>query len=77
MRTHYSFFHWMPLAFAMMVVFTAVSCKDDDDFDDKDNITKNQIAYITDADKLAMIRSMKDLDGEGRLYEINDTADYK
>lgn len=77
MRTHYSFFHWMPLAFAVMVGFTAVSCTNGDDFDDKDNITKNQIAYITDADKLAMIRSMKDLDGEGRLYEIHYTADYK
>ena len=75
MRTHYSFFHWMPLAFAVMVGFTAVSCTNGGDFDDKDTIAENQIAYITDADKLAMIRSMKDLDGEGRLYEIHYTAD--
>ena len=31
MRTHYSFFHWMPLAFAVMVGFTAVSCTNGDD----------------------------------------------
>lgn len=39
--------------------------------------TQNPAAYITDADKLTMLRSMKDVDGTGRLYEINYTADYK
>ena len=76
MRTHYSFFHWMPLAFAMMVVFTAVSCKNENPID-SNVVAKNPSVYITDADKLAMIHSMKDLDGAGRLYEINYTADYK
>ena len=76
MRTHYSFFHWMPLAFAMMVVFAAVSCKNENPID-SDVVAKNPSVYITDADKLAMIHSMKDLDGAGRLYEINYTADYK
>ncbi len=39
--------------------------------------TSNPAAYITDASKLAMIHSMRDLDGTGRLYELNYTADYK
>ena len=38
--------------------------------------TQNPSAYITDSEKLAMLHSMKDLDGTGRLYEINYTADY-
>lgn len=38
---------------------------------------KNPAAYITDTAKLSMLRSMKDLDGEGRLYEMDYTADYK
>ena len=66
----------MPLAFAMMVVFTAVSCKNENPID-SNVVAKNPSVYITDADKLAMIHSMKDLDGAGRLYEINYTADYK
>ncbi|MGN0006514.1 MAG: carcinine hydrolase/isopenicillin-N N-acyltransferase family protein [Alistipes sp.] len=34
-------------------------------------------AYITDAEKLAMLDSIKDLDGQGRLYEVDYTIDYK
>lgn len=34
-------------------------------------------AYITDAEKLAMLNSIKDLDGQGRLYEVDYTIDYK
>lgn len=68
----------MPLAFTMIMVFVVVSCKDDTPIDsDAGIVTKNPIVYIMDADKLAMIRSMKDVDGEGRLYEIYYTADYK
>ncbi len=66
----------MPLAFAMMGVFAAVSCKNENPID-SDVVAKNPSVYITDADKLAMIHSMKDLDGAGRLYEIDYTADYK
>ncbi len=66
----------MPLAFAMIMVFVVVSCKYDDPID-TNIITKNPSAYITDADKLAMLRSMKDLDGKGRLYEIYYTSDYQ
>lgn len=39
--------------------------------------TQNPSAYITDSEKLAMLHSIKDLDGTGRLYEIKYTADYK
>lgn len=76
MKKHHSFLHWMPLVFAMIMVFVVVSCKDDDPID-TNIITKNPSAYITDADKLAMLRSMKDLDGKGRLYEIYYTSDYQ
>ena len=38
---------------------------------------KNPAKYITDKDKLDMLYSMKDLDGKGRLYELDYTADYK
>ena len=76
MKKHHSFLHWMPLAFAMIMVFVVVSCKYDDPID-TNIITKNPSAYITDADKLAMLRSMKDLDGKGRLYEIYYTSDYQ
>lgn len=78
MKKHHSFLRWMPLAFTMIMVFVVVSCKDDTPIDsDAGIVTKNPIVYIMDADKLAMIRSMKDVDGEGRLYEIYYTADYK
>ena len=76
MKKHHSFLHWIPLAFAMIMVFVVVSCKDDDPID-TNIITKNPSTYITDANKLAMLRSMKDLDGKGRLYEIYYTSDYQ
>lgn len=73
---------FMPLALSVLMVSGMVSCKDDDDVD-YDDITPpvvvkpNSAMCITDADKLSMIHSMKDLDGKGRLYEIDYTADYK
>lgn len=60
---------------AMTALLTA-SCSDNDN-DPSVAITQNPSTYITDADKLAMLRSMKDVDGSGRLYEVNYTADYK
>lgn len=38
--------------------------------------TENKASCITDAGKLEMIHSMKDLDGNGRLYEIDYNQDY-
>lgn len=43
---------------------------------DKEDAPK-KISHITDPEKLAMLNSMKDLDGTGRLYEIDYTVDYK
>ena len=62
----------------MVCVFAALqfaSCSHEDS--EAPVIIQNPAAYITDADKLAMLRSMKDVDGTGRLYEIDYTADYK
>ena len=52
------------------------SCSDDDNVP-PDVTKKNPTTFIKDAEKVAMLRSMKDVDGSGRLYEINYTADYK
>lgn len=43
----------------------------------KDDNSADRIRYIKDPDKLEMINSIKNLDGEGRLYEMNYTVDYK
>lgn len=58
--------------FALMAM-ALISCNDDDSV----IVTTNPAANITDANKLAILHSMKDMDGTGRLYEINYTADYK
>ena len=61
---------------SVLLIFMVASCSDDDD--DAPAVTShNPATYIKDAGKLAMLRSMKDVDGNGRLYEINYTADYK
>ncbi len=52
------------------------SCSDDDNVS-PEVTKKNPTTFIKDAEKVAMLRSMKDVDGSGRLYEINYTADYK
>ena len=57
-------------------ILLLASCSDDDNESPK--VTKqNPTTFIKDAEKVAMLRSMKDVDGSGRLYEINYTADYK
>ena len=57
-------------------VLSLASCSDDESSSPK--VTKkNPTTFIKDAEKVAMLRSMKDVDGSGRLYEINYTADYK
>ena len=64
---HYS---WL-LVCSILMAMTMSSCES------TSKETQNPSAYITDSEKLAMLHSMKDLDGTGRLYEINYTADYK
>lgn len=63
----------LTLALMGTMALGTTSCGDDD----YELPTNNTIECITDANKLAMIYSMKDLDGAGRLYEINYTEDYK
>lgn len=71
-------FTWdkLRLAWALlpMTMLTFCGC----DTEDTPTVqTHNPAAYIKNADKLAMLRSMNDKDGMGRLYEIDYTADYK
>ena len=53
---------------ALTAILACVSCKKETPF---------KAGHITDESKLAMLRSIKDLDGTGRLYEIYYTEDYK
>ena len=63
-------------AASVSCILLLASCSDDDNKSPK--VTKqNPTTFIKDAEKVAMLRSMKDVDGSGRLYEINYTADYK
>ena len=63
-------FHSCLLVCSILIAITMSSCES------PTTETQNPSAYITDADKVAMLHSIKDLDGTGRLYEINYTADY-
>ena len=53
----------------LLIAAIAVSCE-------KELIPK-KTKYITDPDKVAMLNSLQDLDGNGRLYELYYTEDYK
>ncbi|MGN0189736.1 MAG: hypothetical protein ACI395_09500 [Candidatus Cryptobacteroides sp.] len=62
---------------AMAAVLFVVACsKRTDSSSDKD-VEPKKAAYITDEAKLAMINSVKNLDGQGRLYLVDYTVDYK
>ena len=59
----------------VLLILLLASCSDDDD---AQTVPKqNPATFINDEDKLAMLHSMKDVDGSGRLYEIDYTVDYK
>ena len=59
----------------VLFILLFASCSDDDD---APTVPKqNPATFIKDEGKLAMLRSMKDVDGSGRLYEIDYTVDYK
>lgn len=68
---------------AFATTFLTVSCSDDDDIisvEPDESVVigdGNKLTYITDEGKAAMLRSIKDLDGTGRIYEIDYTEDYK
>ena len=61
----------MPVAMAMAMATAAASCAGGTSAS-----SENKASFITDAGKLEMIHSMKDLDGNGRLYEIDYNQDY-
>lgn len=63
----------------MLGLFTA-SCSSDDDVVSEPPtpvITTNPAKYITDSAKLAMLHNIYDLNGDGSLYEMFYTTDYK
>ncbi|MGM9736091.1 MAG: linear amide C-N hydrolase [Candidatus Cryptobacteroides sp.] len=68
--------HFYVLPFiAMVAVLFFVSCSKEKDSDDK--VEPKKAAYITNKAKLAMINSVRNLDGQGRLYMVDYTVDYK
>lgn len=50
----------------VLFILLLASCSDDDDAPTEPK--QNPAAFIKDEDKLAMLHSMKDVDGSGRLY---------
>lgn len=60
----------------VLFILLLASCSNDDN--DAPTVPKqNPATFIKDEGKLAMLHSMKDVDGSGRLYEIDYTVDYK
>ena len=60
---------------AMMMSLTA--CSDDDEPASGPTPTQNEAKLVLDKDKLAMIYSLRDLEGnKGRIYEMDYTVDY-
>lgn len=66
-----------PIAFcAMLSVLVLTACSDDEG--PSPTPTTNDAVFIKDKDKLDMIYSLVDLEGDkGRIYEMNYTVDYK
>ena len=76
-----NFTRWMNSVLAWSILFcsTLTACSDDDDPVGRiPTPTENKASMITDQDKLAMIYSLTDLEGnKGRIYEMDYTVDYK
>ena len=66
-----------PIAFcAMLSMLVLAACSDDEE--PSPTTTTNDAVFIKDKDKLDMIYSLVDLEGDkGRIYEMNYTVDYK
>lgn len=62
-------FYSLLSATLLIATSVAISCE-------KEFVPK-KTKYITDPDKVAMLNSIQDLDGNGRLYELYYTEDYK
>ena len=76
-----NFTRWMNILMGWGILFcsTLTACSDDDDPVGRiPTPTENKASMITDQDKLAMIYSLTDLEGnKGRIYEMDYTVDYK
>lgn len=66
---------FVSVATVLFILLLASCCNDDDDAPTVP--IQNPATFIKDEAKLAMLHSMKDVDGSGRLYEIDYTVDYK
>ena len=68
-----------PIAFSTMLsVLMLTACSDDEEPAPTPTPTTNDAVFIKDKDKLDMIYSLVDLEGDkGRIYEMNYTVDYK
>ena len=66
-----------PIAFcAILSMLVLAACSDDEE--PSPTPTTNDAVFIKDKDKLDMIYSLVDLEGDkGRIYEMNYTVDYK
>lgn len=66
-----------PIVFsAMLSMLVLAACSDDEE--PSPTPTTNDAVFIKDKDKLDMIYSLVDLEGDkGRIYEMNYTVDYK
>lgn len=74
----------LPLVFTLPIMALSCSCSKDESIIIPEPIptpepveTNNPSAYITDPAKLAMLHTVYDLNGDGSVYEIDYTADYK
>ncbi len=59
---------------AFLAIVTLSSCSTKTETPSK---AANPMTYIKDEAKIDMLRSMKNLDGDGRFYELDYTSDYK
>lgn len=62
-------FYSLLSATLLIATSVAISCEKE--------LVPKKTKYITDPDKVAMLNSIQDLDGNGRLYELYYTEDYK
>lgn len=72
------------LVIAAFVTVFAASCSEDNIPEPipspepvPEALTKNPAIFLKDKEKLATVYSINDIDGQGRLYEVYYTADYK
>ena len=76
-----NFTRWMSILMGcgILCCLALTACSDDDDPVGRiPTPTENKASMITDQDKLAMIYSLTDLEGnKGRIYEMDYTVDYK